>query len=168
MFSYSTDYLATMPDITVYMNCDTRLAINLRLYDLSEYDEFIFAIKNYDHIDSPCVFLFRAKKLDIDEKGEVIFKIPPEASKRLKPGAFYNFSVLVNAFNTKKETEYRKLTDNGKIIIDYGAHDLLIEPEEQPITGDNLIVTNVRLVSPDTVIESDIDSSITASLKSIS
>ena len=118
-----------MPDITVYMNCDTRLAINFRMFDLGENDEFIFAIKNYSYIDSPYVFLFRARKTDIDDNGEVIFKITPAASKHLKPGAFYNFAVLVDAFDPKKETEYKKLTDNGNINIEYGAQDLMIEPD---------------------------------------
>lgn len=131
MLSYSTNYLATMPDITVYMNCDTRLAINLRMFNLGENDEFIFAIKNYSYIDSPYVFLFRAKKDDIDENGEVIFKITPEASKQLKPGAFYNFAMLVDAFDPKKETEYKKLTDNGNIQIEYGAQDLMITPDHE-------------------------------------
>lgn len=130
MLSYCTNYLATMPDITVYMNCDTRLAINLRMFDLGENDEFIFAIKNYSYIDSPYVFLFRARKTDIDDNGEVIFKITPAASKHLKPGAFYNFAVLVDAFDPKKETEYKKLTDNGNINIEYGAQDLMIEPDQ--------------------------------------
>ena len=118
-----------MPDITVYMNCDTRLAINLRMFDLGENDEFIFAIKNYNYIDSNSVFLFRARKDDIDENGEVIFKITPEASKNLKPGAFYNFAILVDAFDIKKETEYKKLTDNGNINIEYGAQDLALSAE---------------------------------------
>ena len=112
------------------MNCDTRLAINLRMFDLGENDEFIFAIKNYSYIDSPYVFLFRARKDDIDENGEVIFKITPAASKHLKPGAFYNFAVLMDAFDPKKETEYKKLTDNGNINIEYGAQDLTIEPKQ--------------------------------------
>ena len=129
MFSYCTDYTSTMPDIVVYMNCDTRLAINLRMFNLGENDEFIFAIKNYGHINSPYVFLFRARASDIDENGEVIFKITPAASKHLKPGAFYNFAVMQNAFNKRKETEYRKLTDNGKIIIEYGAQDLLVQED---------------------------------------
>ena len=47
MLSYCTNYLATMPEITVYMNCDTRLAVNLSMFELGENDEFIFAIKNY-------------------------------------------------------------------------------------------------------------------------
>ena len=133
MRSYCTDYLATMPDITVYMNCDTRLAINLSRFNLNEYDEFIFAIKNHGHIDSPCAFLFRARKSDMDENGEVIFKIDPDASKTIKPGAFYNFSLLVNAFDRYKLTEYKKLTDNGNIIIEYGAHDLALSlPTELP------------------------------------
>mgnify|MGYP003290790268 CR=1 FL=1 len=132
MLSCCTNYLATMPDITVYMNCDTRLAINLNLFDLTEQDEFIFAIKNYNYIESPYVFLFRARKSDMDEKGEVIFKITPEESKALKPGAFYNFSLLINAFDRKKAAEYRKLTDNGNIIIEYGAQDITI-PEEEDI-----------------------------------
>lgn len=126
MFSYCTNYTATMPDITVYMNCDTRLAINLRMFNLGENDEFIFAIKNYSYIDSPYVFLFRARKADIDENGEVLFKITPAASKHLKPGAFYNFAVLLNAFDKRKETEYKKLTENGKVNIEYGAQDILV------------------------------------------
>lgn len=129
MFSYCTNYTATMPDITVYMNCDTRLAINLRMFNLGDNDEFIFAIKNYSYIDSPYVFLFRARKSDIDENGEVIFKITPAASKHLKPGAFYNFAVLQNAFDKRKETEYKKLTENGHITIEYGAQDILIYDE---------------------------------------
>ena len=142
MLSYCTNYLATMPDITVYMNCDTRLAINLNMFNLGEHDEFIFAIKNYNYIDSPAVFLFRAKKEDIDENGEVLFKITPAASKNLKPGAFYNFAVLVNAFDTKKETEYRKLTDNGNINIEYGAQDLTVKTE---LSNLNCEVISVRL-----------------------
>ena len=130
MFSYCTDYTATMPDIVVYINCDTRLAINLRMFNLGENDEFIFAIKNYSYIDSPYVFLFRARKSDIDkDTGEVIFKIPPTASKHLKPGAFYNFAVLLNAFDPRKETEYKKLTGNGNIILEYGAQDLLVHDD---------------------------------------
>lgn len=142
MLSYCTNYLATMPDITVYMNCDTRLAINLRMFDLGENDEFIFAIKNYSYIDSPYVFLFRARKTDIDENGEVIFKITPAASKHLKPGAFYNFAVLADAFDPKKETEYKKLTDNGNINIEYGAQDLMIKTE---LSDSNFSVAGVRL-----------------------
>ncbi len=138
MLSYCTDYLATMPDITVFMNCDTRLAINLRIFDLSEKDEFIFAIKNYNYIESPYVFLFRARKSDLDENGEVIFKIPAEASKNLKPGAFYNFGLLTNAFDRTRETEYIKLTDNGKVIIAWGAQDLLV-----PVNEANQIVSQI-------------------------
>ena len=66
MLSYCSNYLATMPDITVYMNCDTRLAINLSIFELGDDDEFIFAIKNYSYIDSSYVFLFRAR---IKQKG---------------------------------------------------------------------------------------------------
>lgn len=142
MLSYCTNYLATMPDITVYMNCDTRLAINLRMFDLGENDEFIFAIKNYSYIDSPYVFLFRARKSDIDKNGEVLFKITPAASKHLKPGAFYNFAILADAFDPKKETEYKKLTDNGNINIEYGAQDLEIKTE---LTSNKFEVLGVRL-----------------------
>jgi hypothetical protein len=118
-----------MPALKVYINCDTRFAINLRAFDLGENDEFIFVIKNYNYIDSTAVFTFRASKKDEDSNGEVLFKITPEASKNLKPGAFYNFSVLINAFDDSKETEYRKLTDNGKILIEYGAQDLELKSE---------------------------------------
>jgi len=141
--SCCTNYLASMPEVVVYMNCDTRLAINLRLFELGENDEFIFAIKNYDYIDSPCVYIHRARKSDIDEEtGEIIFKITPEVSKSLKPGAFYNFAVLTNAFDAEKDTEYKKLTENGVIRLEYGAHDLDIETDIEDLT--NIEVTNVR------------------------
>jgi hypothetical protein len=132
-----------MPEITVYMNCDTRLAINLRMFDLSDNDEFIFAIKNYNYIDSDYVYLFRARKRDIDKNGEVIFKITPEVSKRIKPGAFYNFSILANAFDLREPTEYKKLTDNGTIHIEYGAQDILVKPAEGEVGYDN--ITSIRL-----------------------
>lgn len=132
MLNCGTNFLATMPEITVYMNCDTRLAINLRMFDLSEHDEFIFAIKNYNYIDSSYAFLFRARKADIDRNGEVIFNIDPDASKNIKPGAFYNFALLINAFNPNQLTEYKKLTENGKIRIEYGAQDLALPEPELP------------------------------------
>jgi hypothetical protein len=131
-----------MPEIIVYVNCDTRLAINLSMLGLGEQDEFIFAIKNYSHIDSPYVFLFRARKADMDENGEVLLKITPAASKYLKPGAFYNFAVMKNAFDPKQETEYKKLSDNGNIRIEYGAQDLLIKSDLNEI---NCEVVGVRL-----------------------
>jgi hypothetical protein len=134
MLGYCTSYLATMPAITVYMNCDTRLAINLSIFELGEHDEFIFVIKNYDYIDSSYAFIFRARKCDMDRHGEVIFNIDPDASKKIKPGAFYNFALLKDAFNPTKLTEYKKLTENGKINIEYGAHDLALPDPEEPIS----------------------------------
>lgn len=133
-----------MPDVVVYMNCDTRLAINLRMFNLGDNDELIFTIKNYNYINSPYAFLFRARKSDMDQKGEVIFKITPAASKYLKPGAFYNFAVLLNAFDSRQETEYRKLSENGNIIIEYGAQDLAIGQEVQEAPDDCEIIS-VRL-----------------------
>ena len=142
MISYCTNYLATMPDITVYINCDTRLAVNLSMFNLGENDEFIFAIKNYSHIDSPYVFLFRARVSDMNDRGEVLFKITPAASKHLKPGAFYNFAALINAFDRRKETEYKKLTDNGNIILEYGAQDILVREENHDPESE---IVSVRL-----------------------
>lgn len=147
MFSYCTNYTATMPDITVYMNCDTRLAINLARFNLGDNDEFIFAIKNYSYIDSPYVFLFRARKSDMNKDGEVLFKITPEASKFVKPGAFYNFSVLLNAFDVHEDTEYKKLTDNGNVIIEYGAQDLVIPRDKADAESEIISVRLEPIVS---------------------
>jgi hypothetical protein len=129
MLSCHKNCQVALPEITIYINCDTPLAINLRAFDLSEHDELIFSIKNYDYMESPYVFLFRARKGDEDINGEVIFKISAEDSKKLKPGAFYNFAVLTKATEKLAETGYRKLTTNGKIMLDYGAQDLTINPE---------------------------------------
>lgn len=149
MLGGCTNYLATMPEITVYMNCDTRLAINLRMFDLSEKDEFIFAIKNYDYIDSGYVYMYRARKSDIDDNGEIIFKITPEVSKQIKPGAFYNFSVLANAFDLREPTEYKKLTDNGSINIEYGAQDILVKPAEGEVGYDDVESIRLEAISDD-------------------
>ena len=129
MFSYCTDYTATMPAITVYMNCDTRLAINVGMFNLDKNDEFIFVIKNYAYIESSYVFLYRASVSDIDTNGEIFIRIPPATSKHIKPGAFYNFAVMKNAFDSSEPTEYKKLTDNGKILIEYGAQDFLVKDD---------------------------------------
>ena len=143
MLGGCTNYLATMPEITIYMNCDTRLAINLRMFDLGDKDEFIFAIKNYDYINSNYVYLYRARKTDIDKNGEIIFKITPEISRQIKPGAFYNFSILSNAFDLRIPTEYKKLTDNGAINIEYGAQDIQVKPAEDEVGFED--VDGVRL-----------------------
>jgi hypothetical protein len=103
------------------------------VFGLGEHDEFIFTIKNYDYIDSSYVFLFRARVSDIDDNGEVIFKIDPDVSKSIKPGAFYNFALLANAYDKYKPTEYKKLTENGRINIEYGAQDLALPAPEEPI-----------------------------------
>ena len=129
MLSYCTNYWADAPDIVVYMNCDTQLAIKINECGLTEDDELIFVIKNFNYIDSPYVFLFRARLSDADNNGEVIFKITPTESKQLKPDAFYNLAVLNNAFNPKKPTEYKKLTKNGRVLIEYGAQDLTTKTE---------------------------------------
>ncbi len=156
MIGGCTNYLATMPEITIYMNCDTRLAINLRMFDLSDNDEFIFAIKNYDYIESGYVYLHRARKSEIyPDTGEIIFTITPEVSKRIKPGAFYNFALLANAFDLRAPTEYKKLTDNGAIHIEYGAQDILVKPAEGEIGYDN--ITGVRL---EPVSDTDADSTL--------
>ena len=150
MLDYCTNYTATMPDIVVYLNCDTTLAINLRIFNLGENDEFIFAIKNYSYIESPYVFLFKARASDIDENGEVIFKITPAASKRLKPGAFYNFAMLHNAFDSRRETEYKKLTENGRVILEYGAQDILVKEDAGIQDGE---VIGMRLELTDAITE---------------
>ncbi len=126
MQSYQTNYSAAVPDIVVHMNCDTILAVNLRALELGTNDEFIFVIKNYDYTNSPYVYIFRARCSDMNRDGEAIFKIPASAIKRLKHNAFYTMAVLIDAFDTKRETIYKKLTDNGKLIIDYGAQDLIV------------------------------------------
>lgn len=125
-----------VPEITVYVNCDTRLAINLECLGINDDDEFIFVIKNYDYIDSPYVFIFRARKHDLDDNGEVMFKITPEVSKNIKHGAFYNFAMRINAFNDEEETEYKKITGNGKVRLEYGAQDLELKPGEVKITNE--------------------------------
>lgn len=132
MISCCTKYFATMPNITIYAGCDTPLALNLNMFELGDNDELIFVIKNYDYIGSPYVFLFKARKGDEDENGEVFFKISPNEAERIKYGAFYNIAVLENAFNADKEPCYKKLTENGKIVLEYGAQDLAVDSVGNP------------------------------------
>lgn len=147
--NYQTNYSATMPDITIHMNCDTVLAVNLHALKLGRNDEFVFAIKNYNYINSPYVYIFKAKCIDMNRDGEVIFKIPAVTSKHLKHGAFYTMAVLVDALDPKQETVYKKLTDNGKILIDYGAQNMIIG---DPDLTDDYEILSMKLerVSDDT------------------
>jgi hypothetical protein len=115
------------------------------MFNMGDNDEFIFVIKNYNYIDSPYVFMQRFKAENIDENGEVLFKIPPEVSKHIKPGAFYNFALLLNAFDSTQETEYRKLTDNGAVRLEYGAQDLTIEPDYDIELGFSSAIIGIRL-----------------------
>lgn len=157
MLSRCTDYLATMPEITIYANCDTCLAINLHAFNIGDNDEFIFALKNYDYIDASYVFLFKARNTDINpETGEVLFKVPVRASKMLKPGAFYNFAVLTNAYDRKLPTVYKRLTENGNILIEYGTQDMLVKTGPGSEYTEEIVAA--RLASLDTTIESDEDS----------
>ena len=142
MLRSCTNYLITIPEITIRMNCDTCLAINLSFFNIGDKDEFIFVIKNYNYIESEYVYSYRARKSDMDENGEIIFKITPEVAKRLKPGAFYNFAILANAFDLRSPTLYTKLTNNGVINIEYGAQDVLVKPAEDEVGYD---VDSVRL-----------------------
>jgi hypothetical protein len=82
----------------------------------------------------------------MDENGEVLFKITPATSKRIKPGAFYNFTLLANAFDLRKETEYKKLTGNGAVILEYGAQDML---EKSELTDPDYEIIKVHLESID-------------------
>lgn len=149
MLSCDTNYLVEVPEITVYMNCDTCLAVNLGMFELTEHDEFIFTIKNFDYTDSSCVFVFKARKLEMDDNGEVIFNIEPEVSKKIKQGAFYNLAVFENAFDQSTLTTFRKLSTNGKINIEYGAQDLTL-PIPEPIQQQFGDISAARLEATDT------------------
>ena len=83
----------------------------------------------------------------MNKDGEVLFKITPEASKFVKPGAFYNFSVLLNAFDVHEDTEYKKLTDNGNVIIEYGAQDLVIPRDKADAESEIISVRLEPIVS---------------------
>ena len=152
MLGCYTNNSVAVPAIVVHVNCDTCLAIKLSAFKLSDYDEFIFAIKNYDYIDSSCVFLYRARKADMDENGEIIFNIDPDISKCIKPGAFYNMALLVNAFNYNEPSEYVKLVENGKINLEYGAHDLALECAEANTSMFNeILAARVEATEKDSV-----------------
>ena len=133
MLSYCSNYLTALPDIVVYMNCDTCLAVNLDMFDICDYDEFVFTIKNYDYADSSYIFRYKARKKDMDENGEVIFSIDPDTSKKIKPGAFYTVAILENANDHSKLTSCKKPARDGKVIIEYGAQDLAICDPEEPV-----------------------------------
>lgn len=139
MLNYCTNYTTNMPDIPVYINCDTIIAINLKVLNLSDFDEVVFIVKNYDYIDAPYVFIFKARRADADENGEVVFKIPQRASRRLKHGAFYTISVFTNAFDTKNETIYTSLAEKGNIILKYGRQDLVLTTDEDIISDYEII-----------------------------
>ena len=151
MSRYNLDYSTPIPDISVFINCDTVLAIDLESLNLGQCDEFIFTIKNYDYANAPYVFLFRARVSDADKNGEVIFKIPYLTSLQLKQSAFYNMSVIVNAFDSKKPSIYNSITANGKIILRYGLPDLTTKFTIDGCEEYEIISTRLERVNDDTI-----------------
>ena len=141
-----------MPDVTVYMNCDTRLAINLSRFKLGQNDEFIFVIKNYSYINSSYVYMYRAKASEIDTNGEILLRIPPATSKYIKPGAFYTLAALRNAFDPTSPTEYQKLTENGNIYIEYGAQDISVNTDDVDSESE-IIGTRLEPVADDATVD---------------
>lgn len=134
----------TLPDIQININCDTIFAINLRAFNLSDKDELIFAIKNYNYVDSDYVFLLRASNYDMDENGEVLFKIPSKISQQLHYGSFYTFGIMVNALDVQAESYYLNINDSvpGRIILKYGIQSLLLKSDLADLDYE---VTDVRL-----------------------
>ena len=118
-----SNQLQCVPDITVYVNCNTHFAINVKHFNLTDEETLVFAIKNYDYIGAPTIFTSEIVKDDENAKGECVIKIPPEVSRKIIPGAFYTF-VLVSTDTESGESIYTKLTKNGNINLDYGAPDL--------------------------------------------
>lgn len=149
MSRYNLDYSTPIPDISVFINCDTVLAINLKALELGPYDEFIFTIKNFDYAKAPYVFLFRARLSDADKNGEVIFRIPYLTSLQLKQDAFYNMSVITNAFDPKKPSIYTGITDNGKILLRYGLPDLTTKFTIDGCDEYEIVSTRLELVDAD-------------------
>lgn len=156
MFSSWTDYTTAIPCITIYINCDTCLAINLRALTLTDSDEFIFTLKNYDYTESDFIYIFKARNADMNENGEVLFKIPAKTSKALKPGAFYTFAVLADAYNKKSSTIYKRLAESGKVLLEYGTQDMLVKTGENQEYLENVMAA--KLVAPE-VVPSQIESS---------
>jgi hypothetical protein len=119
------------------------------MFELGEHDEFIFAIKNFDYIGASSIVYITKTLEDLDqETGEVLFKIGREESRNIKPGAFYNFSVRLNKTNPEKAEEYRKLTDNGRVLLEYGAPNLTVD-SSQDFSDSSFIngkIVNVQLV----------------------
>lgn len=130
MYNYFMPRSDDLPIVQLAMNCDTILAINAADLDIQENDELIFTIKNYDYIGSPAIFLKRLRYNEINAAGEIFIKVSHDIVQYVKPGAFWNLSILKDAYDTLKPTQYGRLTDNGRVSIAYGAHDLGSQPIE--------------------------------------
>ena len=68
----------------------------------------------------------------LNENGEVIFNIDPDASKKIKQGATYSCAMLVNATSYNEPSEYVKLTESGKVRLEFGTYDLALAVPEEP------------------------------------
>lgn len=126
MLNYTENF--NSDTLAININCDTIIAVNAVQLNLTEADELIFTLKNYDYKNSSYVFIFRGSKADIDSSGNIFIRVRQAASKRLKHGAFYSLAKLSGAFDSKQTTVYEPIT-SGSLKLIYGAQDLVVTDE---------------------------------------
>jgi hypothetical protein len=118
MFNYNKNYYNIMPKITIYSNCDTALTLNLGCFSFAPEEQLIFIIKNHDYTDAPVEFLHTILPKDLNSDKNVSLFVPKENAAEIKTGAIYTFMIK------HKDGQYSKLTPNGTIRVEYGAHDV--------------------------------------------
>lgn len=125
MFNCYKKYSNIMPNITVYANCNTALTLNLGCFSFAPQEQLIFIIKNHDYTDAPVEFLHKVVVEKINEDKNYSFEVPKEVTATIKTGAIYTFMIK------HKDGQYSKVTPNGFVKVEYGAHGINTE-EEMP------------------------------------
>jgi hypothetical protein len=123
MLNYYENQLNQMPKITIYANCDTALTLNLGCFSFAPQEQLVFIIKNHDYLDAPVEFLELISPEELNSDKNVSIIVPSIKANKIKNNAIYTFMVK------HANGQYSKLTPNGTVKVEYGAHSLNLEED---------------------------------------
>lgn len=129
MFNYYDNYYSIMPTITIYSNCDTALTLNLSCFSFAPQEQLIFVIKNHDYTEAPAEFVHRITTDELNSDKNVSFIVPKTNATNIKTGAIYTFMTQ------NLEGQCSKMTPNGRVKVEYGAHQLNFSINEEDVNN---------------------------------
>lgn len=104
-----------MPPIAIAVGCSSIITLDFSYFSCAEDEKIIFSFKNSTLKDAPVIFATTIDLADLDENNQIEIVVDETVANELTEKSFYTFTAEA-ADGTR-----RKLTDNGRIVLQYGA-----------------------------------------------